>query len=207
MESHTRIIGPFAHRHGSAVVRNEPIVAAMLILLFAQYPSAVARLVSAVIVSAVNRVLARWASTHVRQECLERTEPLVANLDPTSAVVGIRTMLGVRASRFHPGPDDVLGSFGLSVLEVATSHGVSLKASAASRVSASQKKSRDDHFCSASTPATPHRFGARGRPGERHDRESVKRLPLDINESRIGRFHIETYPIRCIASVANCRQM
>ncbi len=71
-------------------------------------PSAIGRLVIAVIVDAVNRH-AFWARSHVGNKLSEAVLPFVAHGNPAPAVVWIPLVALVKAARFHVRPDAVFG--------------------------------------------------------------------------------------------------
>lgn len=86
--------------------RQPHIVASIAMLLDRGRPAAVSRLVIAVIVNPVNRVLGRRARPHIREEVLEGS-PAIAHGDTSPAVVPVSGDVGIRASRPHAGPDSI----------------------------------------------------------------------------------------------------
>jgi hypothetical protein len=71
-------------------------------------PAHIARLVVTVVVDAVDRVLRRWTPANVRQECLVRTEPFIADSNAASAVRRILSVFRIQAPRLHGLPAQVL---------------------------------------------------------------------------------------------------
>lgn len=82
-----------------------PWVSSVAVLLNHGGPSAVAGLVMAVAVDAVQRHAGR-PFPHVSEEILEFQPPL-ADRDPTSAVMGVRGVPGIEAAGHHPIPRSV----------------------------------------------------------------------------------------------------
>jgi hypothetical protein len=76
-------------------------------LLILRRPTTVRGRVAAVVVPAIDRMIPRWATTHIRNEVLERPAPPVADRDPSSAISVEGTDVGVVATGTHGTPDGV----------------------------------------------------------------------------------------------------
>lgn len=99
---------PFGQAQGFSVVRNELGVPSVLVLCGAVSPSAVARLIVAVIVDAVNRVIAFGARPHIFKEAAKRLKPSVTHGNATPTVVLIVRLVRVIATIFHACPTFIL---------------------------------------------------------------------------------------------------
>jgi len=86
----------------------------VLLLSASSRPSAIVRLVVAVVVDAINRVVLRCAA-HVMQEGIETSHPLFAHLDTPASVVTEDRQIWVSASRAHLNPRSILAALRLSV--------------------------------------------------------------------------------------------
>lgn len=82
-------------------------IAAIVPLLKAGRPSAIAGLIMSVVVDAINGVLARRSVPHVCKESVERISPSGAHSNTAPAVVWIASRTGYEASRLHTGPHSV----------------------------------------------------------------------------------------------------
>jgi hypothetical protein len=107
--------GPLNKRLRDAVVGVKVRLPAVADLGAVLDPTAIARLIVAVIVDPVNRVLGTGAFSHVGAERLERVTPAVTHLDATTAI--IREVVGLRigAAINHLAPNPVFGCCGQSV--------------------------------------------------------------------------------------------
>ena len=100
---------PLRKRQCDAVMGDEVIAAAVVVLPDHGRPAHVARLVIAVIVDAIKRVLPRWTSANVSKKCLKGRQPRITHADTTTPVVGIFRSLRIGAARFHVAPRSVFG--------------------------------------------------------------------------------------------------
>jgi len=85
-------------------------------LFLGRCPSAIRRLVVAVVVDPVEGKTSGWAWPHVFEECRERAQPPLANLYSAAAISRIFLGSWVRAAGFHSRPYLVLGRSAEAVL-------------------------------------------------------------------------------------------
>lgn len=95
---------PFAHAVRLAVVGQSNIDRFIVLLLSHRRPAAITRIVMAVIVDPIDRMLRRRARPHVAVEPLEIIRPLMADRNASRAVARPRTGATIKASRFHRMP-------------------------------------------------------------------------------------------------------
>lgn len=103
---YSKPLAPCRHWQGLATESQQSVGACVSILFLASSPSAIAGLVVAVIVDAVNRVLGRRSRPHVRNKILEPV-PSLADLDSSGSVVWVVFAISVLASLNHGCPDFV----------------------------------------------------------------------------------------------------
>lgn len=94
----------------SAVVFYETVAARVSRLLGLCSPVAIARLVSAVVVSPLDRVFLGWSQSHVSHERGKVVSPLVANLNTPPAIVFVGFCLCVVAPLIDAHPRLILGA-------------------------------------------------------------------------------------------------
>ena len=75
-------------------------------------PLTITRLIVAIVVNSVKRMLHRRPRTHITQKCTEVLSPGITYLDSAATVDGITGSLRIIAAFFHAGPYDVFGRFG-----------------------------------------------------------------------------------------------
>lgn len=78
---------PFSDSKRLPIVGNGMRGAAIATLLDTSSPSAVARLITAIVVNAVNRMIRRWSRSNIITERSEIVSPLIANSNATTAIV------------------------------------------------------------------------------------------------------------------------
>lgn len=118
-------------------------------------PSDVARFVVASVVDPVERVKTRWASSNVFEKRCEVMAPVVANANPSTAVVRVLRRLWVEASGFHVRPGRVLGRVSHAVRAISISSGFVSQASARFSVSNSEVAGRGRYHRPARTSTYP----------------------------------------------------
>jgi len=111
-----------------AVKRDFSDSCLVVVLLNPRRPLAVARIVMAFAVDSLNRVLRRWARTHVLHKGGKGVEPAVADINASLPVTRMGTDTATLA---HGSPDVVFRPFAHSVRFKACRSLVALKASAA----------------------------------------------------------------------------
>ncbi len=157
---YAKVLSPIGHCLPLSIQLHESVVALVSRLLFVGTPSAVSRLVVAVVADAVKRKTA-WLRAHVRQEVLENL-PSLANPDSASAVSLEVVVLGIAASSLHPGPSVVCRRNlpvhrAMSMLGASSGSGLNSQAAARPRSLVTQHNTIDDLFGSALTSAVPLR--------------------------------------------------
>lgn len=91
-------------------VKCQAVIRALVVhLLDACRPAHIARFVMAVRIDAVNRMLARWTKTDVRQKRREVIAPFIADADAAPAVMPKAFVRWIIASLFHLAPRPVFG--------------------------------------------------------------------------------------------------
>lgn len=160
----TAAFGPFGERQCDSIMREAGVGAPVPGLLLSCRPSTIVRLVRAIVIDSVHRVLRRWALAHVRQEVLE-AEPPLADCDSAPSVERERLVVRVEASLFHVSPYLAFPAVALSVLGVSFPFSDSVldvflcllspEAAAASCCPASERHSEHRSLVSAVAVAEP----------------------------------------------------
>lgn len=104
---------PFSNSQGFTVQGELPTAACVSALLFRGSPSAVTRLIVAVIVNAVKLVFERWLKSHIGQEVFKAVDPTVTNLDTPPAPLFKARDIRCQAALLHTLPCNVLRAIGL----------------------------------------------------------------------------------------------
>lgn len=151
---------PVLLAHAQTLVLNHSRVSAVSGLRSHCCPSAVARLVIAIIIYAVNAVLWSGPTPHISKEVLE-TSPSFTHFYAASGVEKVVRTGGAVAPSTHSAPDAVLGRFlGFAVLGADAAECGSRKFSLQASATASSTAQRchiDNTVFPAITPAKPHR--------------------------------------------------
>lgn len=154
------LLSRFSDGNKIAIAPNESTGSSIARLRVYIRPSAICRLVIAVIIDAVKRCVGR-ALAHVRKKIL-KLPPALAHVNPTSAIISKTRMFRVGASLIHIDPNCILTrNCPLSRMPVRGEgfrNAVSLEASAAKSGSKAQFLGVDHFFGSACTTASPIRF-------------------------------------------------
>ena len=175
---------PLRHVQGQAVMGQPTIAPRVVALLLTAGPSAVSRLVVAVIVDAVNRVAGR-ARPHVGEEILEARKPTVTDCDSARSVKGVVVISRIEASLPDVVVDPVFGRSGRAV----SREQFTMKASTGPGVSVFQLVSGNDALLSTSAPAMP--AGALSARRADDYRQALEHLPGQVHESRRRRFPLK----------------
>lgn len=140
-------------------------------------PSAIARLIVAVIVNALKGMLRRWLWPHVGQEILKRVAPMFANRNTTSAVAGISLVTGVEATLLHITPDLIFARARLPVcgekLDSALNDAFALETTAALRLAASERATAHNQLSAAIATAIPAGVVGAGGMNADHSQTAV----------------------------------
>jgi hypothetical protein len=128
---------PFARRVRSSFNRQRRVAAPVVVLFFPRSPPNVAGFVVPVIVNTVERVermtirsLPLGTRTNVGQEVCERVDPTVTDFNASPSMMGVSSVLGIRASTGHGGPRAVFRgdkpNYGVSMLPCRCSKNASI---------------------------------------------------------------------------------
>jgi len=171
----------------SSVVSQHPVISLVCRLLVLCCPTAVSRLVVAVVVGvAIKCVLFCRRITHVSIEICELQPPL-AHANATATVVAVLLHFSIIAAVNHRVPNPIDAGAGLAV-NVVGSHEFMHPASAANRVSFSQLLRSDYRGISAVTVAEPfNRFDAFGSSNLPNN-EPAKSLACDVDKTSAAIF-------------------
>lgn len=118
LSRNAEFIGPFAQVQCSSIQRHPMVVRAIVLLDLHGSPSAIARLVAARIVDAVNRMGGGWLWPHVRQKAL-KVPPFRRDRNALGAIFGVQHGRRIFATLPDIDPGDVLGSSGSTVRRIA----------------------------------------------------------------------------------------
>lgn len=131
-------------------------------LFFWRGPSAVIWRVVTIILHAIKRVLRRWASAHVGEECREVIAPAVADRNPSSAPILVTWMRDVETAPPHVAPRVVLGRCSgallVTVFKRALKGALVFPAATTHRATTAQIHSVHDSALPARAPTQPHRI-------------------------------------------------
>jgi hypothetical protein len=166
---------------------NNMVRTAIAILLRGGCPSAILWLIVPVFIrKAINRMLQRWALSHVSQE-LDVVLPLVANFDSPSAVVGKARVIWVSAAVPHSRPNHKCQRIGTAMLEIFTSGALATKASARSRLDGFKKSCSHLNLFAAVANTVPNclaAFREHEKSCERYNFKSPELVSGEVIKSR-----------------------
>lgn len=177
--AHTDLVCPIRAAHGCAIERQYAIVAAVASLLFRGCPSAVGRLVVAVVVDSVKCMLRGWSRPHISEEVV-KSQPSFANGDSSPTVTVVIWGAGVLTSSKHTAPRLVFWR-PFTGLPVAVSCGSA--PATAFTATAFQKCSSNRLHYSTFTAAEPSRVVVCNRV-KRKNRPATKLLSSQVYEAR-----------------------
>ncbi len=100
----SRYSRPFGQRVGFAVAHKNPVCVRVVGLFHRRCPSAIARLVVAIRINAIQRVLSPRTRPHVCIEVFKRLAPAGTDLNPPAAVKVILGVVGIAAPLTHGAP-------------------------------------------------------------------------------------------------------
>ncbi len=166
---------PFRQAHCAPIQGQASIPRHISVLLLVGGPSAVTRLVVAVVIDAV-KCVSRWALAHVREEHIESV-PLTAYTNASSSVAIKSLIARVAASVAHVCPDRVFTSVcGCSLWSLA---------SAAVVVVANQVYSARFNDCAAGAFTLPHDVGSESLYGWLDHSQEAECAPSQVVSSWI----------------------
>jgi hypothetical protein len=96
-------LGPFGETESSSLERKESVPSRVPLLFSICRPTAVVRFVISIVVNAVERVVGRWAKTHIGEECFEDS-PSFADFNSSASVFREARMVSSEASFSHVYP-------------------------------------------------------------------------------------------------------
>lgn len=149
---------PFRERQRKTVGRHGVNTARVIRLRLRSRPSHIGRLVVAVVVDAINRMLPTWPWSNIGVERLERVAPSVADGDTSSSVVGIALKSWIPASVLHANPDSILWRLGSSVRRGSVDTGLQSKTAARQLLSGPESVGRGGDDRATVTAAFPRQF-------------------------------------------------
>lgn len=154
-------------------------------------PTAVARLVIAIVIFAVERVTRRGSRPHIIQKILKTIQPSLAYGDASATISVIFWVVGVRAAILHLGPDAPLHGIAFAVEMLA---GQPIIANDPSRSLASQASATEFSFpktigdgqgdAAAITHALPHGAVRAGSNNPLFSNQPSKSLPRNLQRFR-----------------------
>lgn len=158
-------------------------------LLQAGRPAAVARLIVAVVVDAIERMQERGARAHVGVEGGERVPPAIADGDAAAAVIRPRGVRATETAAFHGAPRFV---FGRALQAVGAPCAVEIReqASATSGMPAPQRSRGHLHGIAAIAPRQPDRLVVSVMQRSRRDDQPADTLPDAIDKRHSHRLQI-----------------
>lgn len=151
---HIEFACPFRDCHSLTIHRQRMVDPGVVALFDFGSPTAIVRLVVAVIVDAVKRMTV-WAHTHVVEEILERFTPSGANLNTTCAVVLIFAAIRVVAATYHLVVGGAQWMIGQSMSSASFCCKFFLKASATKRSAFQQVTLYNGFLCAAFATTHP----------------------------------------------------
>jgi hypothetical protein len=163
---------PRSRCFGDTVYRHEDVLSRIGHLLRASRPAAIAGLVVASIIFAVDAVRSRRLLTHVREKSFERTSPPLTHRNTPSAVVSERFVMGIRAALDHSVPRGVLRRVSSTVRQIRLDH----HATAALRAAGHDVVTLHAFLLSAIASADQDSALVN------EDRQSVKSVPREVVE-------------------------
>ncbi len=168
---------PFGNRQALAVELNNSARPTVLCLFVSGCPTAVARLIVAVVVDAFNGVLGRRHVAHVGEKVLKGCCPAGANLDPPATVDFEMRASRIRASLNNALPAAEFGGLALSM----RGDSIPVKASARFSTPGFEVVAGNNLDVSALAAAIPSRLAGGGVCRAGDDRQSPERLPGDVD--------------------------
>lgn len=164
----SQVSRPRGQRLRDAPILNQAITPHVQHLDRLGRPAAIARLVMAVVIDAVNRVLGTGPRAHIAQECLERTSPCGSDADAAATVTGVVARLRVLAAFDDVPPrrkfwrDDPVDR--VSVRPIHDPDAFRAQAPAGLRMPAAQIAVLNQAFCPAVTATEPPSMAVRPWP-------------------------------------------
>ncbi len=184
----TRLSAPLRQGQISALIFVAFIFLGIARLLRWGGPSHVARLVIAVVVDAVNRMVRRWLASHVLKERHELVAPSFTDGDASSTVAGEVLIVGVVAPRSHSIPLGIFWALAHPVRSVRSRCAFAHKASAGLRLLVAQRASFSVSGIAAIALAAPvnHAIESTRKPKNDPSAEALSRNVYHSHTSIIG---------------------
>ena len=182
---------PFSRCQALTVELQKHIPARVVALLSMRGPTAIARLIVAVVIDAINRVALGRPNAHVGDEVFEAVAPSVAYDDASTTVVSEFVCLQwTMAPRYHRVPDVVVGVIRQAMRGVCTAGRFVAMASTRNGRASGHSSSDNVADGSAVAPADPSCFS--GEPifvwRSSDDGPASKLLTRQVSESRHKRY-------------------
>jgi hypothetical protein len=150
----------------------------VLCLLTPGRPTAILRLVVAIVVPAIKRMLWSWSLAHVSKKAAV-VEPPLANRNAPAAIVFVRWITRLAASATHCFPNFIFRHVGSAMRPQSLAYFVALKATTRASAPISQGTARDEPFDSA-VAATKPAFACILAIG--NNRQTAEPLARKVNE-------------------------
>ncbi len=181
---------PVGEHERLSFVGEVDVLSRVTCLFVSRGPAAVGRLITELVVSAVERVGRRGALAHVREEGRERVSPLRTDRDATAAVVWVVLVARAIASGFHALPRFVFRCASLAVRASELPDGLWLQTAATPRTRRLPEL-RHDLFASTIAAALPSNtpWVVTGPSDTLHDYKSSEPLPRAVDDSHLGIIH------------------
>lgn len=170
-----RQVMDLSNRHQLSLVKNFPIVEAIVLLFKLSSPAAVTWFVVAIRILAIKRMIFGRAWSHILDKRRE-VHPLFTNRYASAAVNVVVRIIGIGASAQHSGPCHVIRRMTSSMCYGSLSRCLNAKASARLRIAASQMTG----FGYVAIPAITYAFPCVGT--SLYDEQATESLASKIDE-------------------------
>lgn len=195
--SYSEFSRPLAETHSSTVARQSHIPSRVQALFFWGCPSAVARLVVAVVVDSVNAVVLRWTRTHVGEKLRKRELPGGAYSNPSPAVVSVTDAARGITAFNHLVPDCMFWVVRHSVVDHHFRCVFAIKATATEGATFYEACSKRRADRTTRTLTSPPGVPRLSHSGVANDSQSPENLPSQIFHARrnCDRIHSSHVPV------------
>lgn len=171
-------------------------------LLLPGGPAAVLGTVRTVVVGPIELVLRARARAHIGEKGFVALQPAPADRDPSSAVAGPRSGVGIGAPLLHGLPHGVFRCSasavdGVPVGRHASAKGIPVAASTGAGLAPPKGLGVDDALEPACASAEPKCVAARRAPGTAKYGQAPKRLTRDIDRARLPISHASIVATAC----------
>jgi hypothetical protein len=188
---HATVFNPIGHTLRLSTDSDQPASSLVSSLITVCSPNAVARLVVAVVVLALNCVASDGDWAHIRNEVF-KYQPAIANSNPPSAVTFKSLVAGLETPPLHCRPPGILWGFCHPMSYKNFAMGFCYQAAARSRMSSTQRVSSSNGRGAATAKrwvaqALPHHLFVPVLSGDPNSPQASKLLIADVFESSTAR--------------------